>query len=228
MIELAIFDLAGTIVDEDNLVYKNIVTAFDQEGIDITLATVLEKAAGKEKWFAIHDLLKDTTTLDDEERAEKTNDIHSVFLRNLVKSYQEYEIKLFDDCRPLFEFLKENNIKQAVNTGYSRRIAEIILKKVDFIEGRDFDLLCTADDVFEARPAPDMILKICKELKIDAKNSIKVGDSAVDILEGKNAQVYLSIGITTGAQTVEQMAKEGPDFIVHSLSELQEVILGEI
>jgi len=227
MIKLAIFDLAGTIVDEDNLVYKNIVTAFEQEGFPMELATVLDKAAGKEKWFAIHDLLKDTTTLDDEERAEKTNDIHGIFLRNLTRAYQEHEIKLFDDCRPLFEFLKEHKIKQAVNTGYSRQIAEIILKKVDFVEGRDFDILCTADEVFEARPAPDMILKICKELGIDARQSIKIGDSAVDILEGKNAQVYLSIGITTGAQTVEQMAKEGPDFIVHSLTELQEVIFGE-
>ena len=54
----------------------------------------------------------------------------------------------------------------------------------------------------------------------EAANVIKVGDSTIDIEEGKNAGCKLSIGITTGAHTREQLEMVRPDYIIDDLLEL--------
>jgi phosphoglycolate phosphatase-like HAD superfamily hydrolase len=53
---------------------------------------------------------------------------------------------------------------------------------------------------------------------------VKVGDSIIDIEEGKNAGCALSIGITTGAHSYEQLASANPNHIINHLSELLPVI----
>ena len=57
------------------------------------------------------------------------------------------------------------------------------------------------------------------------KSVIKVGDSIIDIEEGKNANCGLTIGITTGAHTQQQLLSANPDFIINNLIELQQLTL---
>jgi beta-phosphoglucomutase-like phosphatase (HAD superfamily) len=45
---MAIFDMAGTTVNEDNLVYKAVREAINEKGYDFTLEEVLAEGAGKE------------------------------------------------------------------------------------------------------------------------------------------------------------------------------------
>lgn len=51
----------------------------------------------------------------------------------------------------------------------------------------------------------------------------KVGDSIIDIEEGKNAGCTLNIGILTGAHTRQQLETANPDMIVASLFDLLKV-----
>jgi phosphoglycolate phosphatase-like HAD superfamily hydrolase len=51
----------------------------------------------------------------------------------------------------------------------------------------------------------------------------KVGDSIIDIEEGKNAGCILNIGILTGAHTRLQLETANPDMIVASLFDLLKV-----
>ena len=53
---------------------------------------------------------------------------------------------------------------------------------------------------------------------------VKVGDSGIDIEEGRNAGCLLSIGITGGAQTASQLMEAEPDYIVNHLSEVFDII----
>jgi phosphoglycolate phosphatase-like HAD superfamily hydrolase len=54
----------------------------------------------------------------------------------------------------------------------------------------------------------------------DASEVLKIGDSNIDIEEGKNAGCGITVGITTGAQTREQLAAASPDHIIDSLMDL--------
>lgn len=53
---------------------------------------------------------------------------------------------------------------------------------------------------------------------------IKVGDTEVDVNEGKNAGCLYSIAITTGAFTKEELAVYEPSFIINDLKELISII----
>ncbi|KGE86475.1 MAG: HAD family hydrolase [Phaeodactylibacter xiamenensis] len=66
-----------------------------------------------------------------------------------------------------------------------------------------------------------MIKLAQKKLGIkDASQVIKVGDSQIDIEEGKNAGCKLAIGITTGAHTSAQLYASQPDHVIENLEEL--------
>ena len=68
MLELIVFDMAGTTVDEDNVVYKTVRAAINAAGYDFTQDQVQTHGAGKEKSQAIRDVLAlDGQTHTDEE-----------------------------------------------------------------------------------------------------------------------------------------------------------------
>ena len=96
---------------------------------------------------------------------------------------------------------------------------------MQWTQGQEFDLLVTADDVVNGRPHPDMIFHAMEKLAVtDASEVIKIGDSAIDIEEGKAAGCYLTLGVTTGAQTFEQLKKANPNYIINSLTYLEELV----
>ena len=97
---------------------------------------------------------------------------------------------------------------------------EFILNKIKLTQLYQYDLLVTASDVEKNRPAPDMIHYAMNLFSIkDAQEIVKVGDSKIDIEEGKNANCLYSIGITTGAQTNAQLLEAKPDAIINDLNE---------
>jgi len=219
---MVVFDMAGTTIDENNAVYKCVQKALNEYQIPATLEQVLEFGAGKEKLQAIKDVYAEVMQEKVDEKTAKT--IYIKFSALLEDVYEIIDMKLFEGLRSTLFFLYKRDVKVVFNTGYTKDVATKILKKVDCIVGRDIDLLVTADMVENSRPAPDMITYALQHFNIKPWECIKVGDSAIDILEGKNAKVKYSIGITTGAQTKEQIAQENPDYIIKNLRELIPII----
>ena len=54
----------------------------------------------------------------------------------------------------------------------------------------------------------------------------KVGDSIIDIEEGKNAGCGITVGITTGAHTREKLESAHPDHIIDDIRELMTWVQG--
>ncbi len=113
----------------------------------------------------------------------------------------------------------------ALNTGYRRPIAEGLLRQLDWLDHPAIDLVLTADDVERSRPHPDMIFLAMQKLGIpDARQVGKIGDSVADIEEGLNAGCGLAAGITTGAQTAEQLWEAKPTHVFNSLEEVYKFV----
>ena len=219
---MIVFDMAGTTVDEDNVVYKTLQDAIVHYSYPVSLDQVLEFGAGKEKLQAIIDILENTGF---EVSPENIDLIFAYFIDKLAKNYDTLDVKPLPDVERTFKHLKERNIKVVLNTGYNRKTAESLIVKLGWEESNQFDLLITASDVDNNRPWPDMILLAMSKLNIlDPKKVLKVGDSTVDIQEGQNAECLLSIGITSGAHTREQLREADPDFIINNVSELIGII----
>lgn len=219
---MVVFDMAGTTVDEDNVVYKTLQEAIIQYSFPVTLDQVLQFGAGKEKLQAIVDILENTGY---KSSSENIGLIYAYFIDRLAENYENLDVKPLPDVERTFKELKERNIKVVLNTGYNRKTAESLIAKLGWNNLNQFDLLITASDVNKNRPQPDMILLAMSQLGIsDPGKVVKVGDSAVDIQEGQNAKCGLSIGVTSGAHTPEQLEKANPDYIIDNLFELIGII----
>ncbi|NHA02357.1 HAD-IA family hydrolase [Mucilaginibacter sp. HC2] len=221
-IKMVVFDMAGTVVNEDNVVYKTLQKAINEAGYNFTLDEVLAQGAGKEKLQAIKSILSVYAKNDDEALADS---IFTNFMAQLKDAYAELNVLPQDNAAELFAALKERKILTVFNTGYNRATAQSLVDKLGWKKGVEFDSLVTATDVSENRPNPDMILFAMQQFGITNGNEVvKVGDSIIDIEEGRNAGCIYSIGITTGAHTFEQLQSAKPDYIIGNLLELLPVL----
>jgi phosphonatase-like hydrolase len=220
MTSMVVFDMAGTTVDENNVVYKTLHAAIVNAGIPVSLDDVLLHGAGKEKLQAIKDVLASK-----HHKTTHAQEIYNYFIVALENAYQNLEVTPCANAETVFALLKKQGIKVVLNTGYNRATATSLLSKLNWKIGDDIDLLVTASDVSNNRPAPDMIDYAIKHFAItDPTTVIKVGDSAIDIEEGKNAGCGKTFGVTTGAQTREQIQVADPTAVVDDLLEILDKI----
>ena len=221
-IQMIVFDMAGTVVNEKNVVYKTLQKALEEGGYSFSLEQVLASAGGKEKLQAIKDLISQSSQSD----GLGDSEVYRIFLERLKTAYNELDVTSYPGVEALMERLRDRGIKITLNTGYNRPTATQLLERMGWQAGKEYDLLVTADDVPNSRPAPDMILLAMEKLAIVSASSVaKVGDSNIDVQEGQAAHCGVTIGVTTGAHSSEQLEKVNPTFIVDSLAELDRILL---
>jgi phosphonatase-like hydrolase len=152
--------------------------------------------------------------------------IHHTFLEIMVNHYATTTaLSPTDGAEEVFARLKEQNIKVALNTGFFSMFTAVIIDRLGWLKTRQVDYIVSSDEVIYGRPYPYMIQSIMQRARIkDPKKVIKVGDTEVDINEGKNAGCLYSIGITTGAFTRKQLEEYESSFIIDELTELLPVI----
>lgn len=222
-IKLVVFDMAGTTVNENNLVYKTVQKVINQEGFSISLDEVLQHGAGKEKHKAITDVLTAcTTNIDITTIADKA---FGNFKTTLETAYNEAQISTFEGMQDFFDTLRKHNIKIVLNTGYDSKTANKLLEKLNWKVGNQIDALITSDDVINGRPNPDMIQMAMAKFGItDPAQVLKAGDSEIDIMEGKNSGCAITVGVLSGAQNREQLQVANPDYILNNVMEIESIL----
>jgi len=221
-ISMVVFDMAGTTVDEGNVVYRTLHKAIEKYCPAVSFEEVLLLGAGKEKLQAIKETLAGTNNNLSEEDIQI---IFKDFLRLLEKAYEHLMVIPTSNTERLFQELRSLGILVVLNTGYNFATASSLIQKLNWQKGVHYDLLVTASDVTNNRPQPDMILYAMDKLNIhDADTIIKVGDSTIDIEEGRNAGCKYNIGVTTGAHTKAQLKEANPNFIFDNIYDLMLII----
>jgi phosphonatase-like hydrolase len=223
-IELVVFDMAGTTVKDKNYVGIAFQNAMAEYGYPVAIENI-NPIMGYEKPLAIKMMLDKYEPNRLKITAKLINSIHSEFVNSMLKFYETS-----DDIVPLphveetFLRLREAGIKVALDTGFSRDIADVIIGRLGWEEKIDF--LVASDEVEQGRPYPDMIEKIKAALDIRSSDRIaKVGDTEVDINEGINSGCKYVIGITTGAFTREELIPYNPTHIIDDISDVLQIIL---
>ncbi|MCA9038076.1 MAG: HAD hydrolase-like protein, partial [Planctomycetaceae bacterium] len=117
MIQLVVFDMAGTTIDEDNVVYKTVRAAINAVGYQFTQEQVQEVGAGKEKSQAIRDVL----ALDGQQHSdEEVAAIFDNFKQMLDAAYATLDVKEQPGASEAFMKLRRHGVKVVLNTGYDR------------------------------------------------------------------------------------------------------------
>ncbi|MDP3766201.1 MAG: HAD family hydrolase [Nanoarchaeota archaeon] len=104
---------------------------------------------------------------------------------NLKFKKRKKYVKLSPQSIDVLKNLKKLKVKIGLITNSTRFITTTILSH--FQLKKYFKVIVTMDEVERRKPAPDMILKACKMLKVRPKNTILVGDTINDIIAGRRA-----------------------------------------
>ncbi|CAN5383494.1 phosphonatase-like hydrolase [soil metagenome] len=222
--ELVIFDLAGTTVEDNHDVGRVLKMAMENFHMPVTIQQA-DAVMGIPKPLAIERLLKQHFHPDI--TPDLISEIHEIFIRCMIDFYRyDNSVREKEGVWETFTKLREENIKIAVDTGFDRTITNALLERLGWLDAPLIDSSVTSDEVEQGRPYPDLVFEAMKRTGIsDASRVAKVGDTSFDIQEGKSAGCGWVIGITTGAFSEVDLAKENPTHLIRSISELQQIFL---
>ena len=234
-IELAVFDLAGTIVEDNNGVRDCLYRAAEEHGLQVTREEIstlmgtnkihlyqflIAKAKGNHIDFKDFEINIDSST-----RSEALK---------LYEKYTQYMIAYYhDNCREIegatetLQWCKENNIKVATGTGFHSEINAVIMDTLGWIKNGLVDFSAHLDMVPEGkgRPAPFMVFKAMEALNVQCvKKVIKIGDTPADMLEGYNAGCKAIIGVLGGSTPIQIWGKYYHTHVIDTVKELPELI----
>jgi phosphonatase-like hydrolase len=224
-IELAVFDIAGTTVRDNGSVAEAFIEAFRDFGFAMPNEEV-RKVMGFRKIEAIALLMGKfyPKQKGDEVLIDR---IHTRFIDKMIAFYlSDEKLAPFAHTERVFTALKQRGIKIALNTGFTRSITDTILHRLRWDDRSSLiDKVICSDEVTNGRPYPDMIEVLIGDLGISSPDRVlKVGDTEVDVEEGRNAACGKVVSVTTGAYTREQLETYRPDYIIDDLEELLPII----
>lgn len=216
--KLAVFDIAGTTVKDRDYVAIAFIEAFQHYGLDLSVREIAP-LMGFKKTEAIEKVLLDKGVKLSE---HMVGDIHNHFVNAMVSFYaQSNEVEPLPGAEAIFSFLKEKGIKVVLNSGFPKVIVDAIVDRMGWMDNGLIDGYIASDEVEMGRPYPLMIHRMMERFGVESPAAvIKIGDTMVDIQEGRMAGCGLVLAVTTGAYSRPDLEEYTPDYILDSLDEI--------
>lgn len=217
MKKLAIFDMAGTTIDDRDEVYRVLRRAAEREGAEFSDET-FQEYMGTEKYWAIGKLLEvGNGNQGNHDKAWEW------FREELRRTYTEHPPQPLPGIEDMFAQLREQNIKIGLTTGFAREIVDLILEGMGWNTGV-IDASAAGDEVSSGRPEPLLIQKVMDDTGItDTADVISLGDTQADVESAQRAGVT-SVGVLTGHLTTEDFQNHGADHVLDSAADVTELV----
>jgi HAD superfamily hydrolase (TIGR01509 family) len=123
------------------------------------------------------------------------------------------------DLPRLFGTLRARGMRIAIATTDDRAPTEATLAALG-IAGT-IDALACGDDGHAIKPAPDAILKICRQIGVAPARAAMIGDTLADVRMGRAAGAGLVIGVRSGVGAPAALGAEA-DLVLPSVAALLE------
>lgn len=210
-IELIVFDIAGTLIEDHDEVTSAFHAAFQKNGIAVTREELREcKGAAKREVIR--------RFAGDEALVEKT---FADFRRILEEEYVR-SLKPIAGAEQAVRELRARGIKTATITGFYRELRDAIIDRLGWREL--FDSHVSSDDVPQGRPAPDLILRAMELCGAnDAGKVMVVGDTPLDIQAANNAGT-IAVAVLTGVHSEERLDRERYSMMVESVAAIPALV----
>ncbi|HWQ36125.1 MAG TPA: HAD hydrolase-like protein [Blastocatellia bacterium] len=222
-IDLVIFDMAGTTVDDADAVNQCFHAALAAAGLPVSDEAIKEMR-GLARPEAIRRLIEQSEK--SEELASQVNAIHADFVARMIHFCQtDPAVCEIPGATATFSRLRKRGIKVALNSGFNRNVMNALLERLGWNRSDLINATIASDEVKRARPHPDMIQAVMKKVFVrDARRVAKVGDTPADLLEGANAGCEVIIGVTGGTHTREQLEFFPHSHLIESVAEVPAVL----
>ncbi|GAB3516061.1 HAD family hydrolase [Emticicia fontis] len=235
-IRLVVFDMAGTTVQDKKEVETCFVNACDYVGLNVSEERILA-LQGYSKVEVFKMLWEEKIGREHPEYNENVVYSYDYFRMILEDHYRKNEVRTTEGCLEIFDFLRKNNIKIALTTGFYRTVTNIILDKLGWLDGLEYnyvntsgksviDVSIASDEVQKGRPEPYMIQKAMKLMGVaDPFEVINIGDTPSDLKSGVRAGCRMSLGVVNGTHTRQQLTILRNDGLLNSLKDLKDIII---
>jgi phosphonatase-like hydrolase len=215
-IELVVFDIAGTLIEDNSEVADAFLEALRSNHVEVTEDEIKEWKGGSKRQVITHFVERQFGRCRNLPLIDRT---YSEFRFRLEEKYTAGSIVKIAGAEETLGWLKERQIRIATTTGFYREVRDRILKELHWENA--FDANVCSDDVPKGRPAPDMLQLAMKLTGItDAKRVVNIGDTPLDLQAGTSAGCGMVIGVLTGMHTRERLAREPHSHLIASVSEL--------
>jgi len=186
-IKAILFDCDGTLVDTEEISAAATVAAVKPYGIETNIDAV------NQEFIGIH-LIDILETLNKRHSVNIEMDpFLSIYTPHMVKYVPEH-IRILPDTVDYICSLKERGYKLTVGSNGVHAAIESELRVVGLCDF--FDIILTADDVPNPKPAPDMYLEGMKACGINDPESCLVVEDSVTGIKAAIAGGFIPIGYT--------------------------------
>ncbi|MBQ4629973.1 MAG: HAD family hydrolase [Clostridia bacterium] len=215
MIKACIFDLDGTLLNTlftisslaNNALEKHGIEAIDPEEVKYMIGDGTKKLIGRM-------LERRNVDLD-----ESFDDVYKSFMK-------EYDKGVTDGTRPydgIPELLAELGTMGIEACVLSNKPDKAARETVKLFFGDLIDVTYGARDDVALKPDPEGLEKLFDEIGFSADECLYIGDTAVDMLTGKNGGCF-TIGVTWGFRDKKELEENGADVIVDTPREILKYI----
>ena len=204
-VKALILDWAGTMIDYGSFSPVNVfLSIFSKKGVEITEEEA-RKPMGMLKYDHIKEILtfprvkhKWTEVYGKTPEKKDIDELYESFEPAVLEIIDKYS-KPFGNNAEIIKKLKDEGCKIGSTTGYTKSMMDIVTRVAEE-NGYKPDFWITPDLIGNyGRPYPYMIFQNLINLEImNVKEAVKIGDTIVDIEEGRNAGVW-SVGVIEGS-----------------------------
>jgi len=188
-----LFDLDGTLIDSTEAIVESFFVAFDKNGI--------QKPTPKEIISLIGHPL-DFMFLHLGIKKEQINTIladYKVHYRAVSKP----KTKLLENAKEAI-ILASKFAKLGVVTTKTGEYSKELLSYFGVLDY--FEIVIGREDVINPKPHPEPILKAIHEMNAIKDYSVMIGDTCLDVISAKDAEIH-SIAVTTGYATKQELER---------------------
>ena len=212
-VDIIVFDLDGTLVDSKRDIADSLNWTLDRLGYGAIPINVIETFVGN----GIMPLIK--KSVEAAGHPEREAEALELFRKRYWERLLDATLP-FEGVMPVLDKLQERYKMAVVSNkleSYSRKI----------VTGLGMDkyfggLVYGGDSLPEKKPNPAALYEIAGRLGGSAGRMAMVGDSAVDIMTGKNAGAF-TIAVTYGYREVEELREAGADMFIGRFGELLDI-----
>ena len=121
----------------------------------------------------------------------------------------------------LVNLLTKEGVKLAIASNKFQAGTDKLIKK--FFPEIEFVMICGNREGVPLKPDTALVDMILEEGKVEKSRCVMVGDSAVDIETAKRAGI-ISVGVSWGFRSRQELEKAGADHIADSVEHLQKIL----
>lgn len=211
--KLVIFDLDGTLIDafEDIALAANFVRS--RNGLPELPVSEVKLHVGHGARYLVEGVLGTTDQAFIEENL--------LALVNFYENLKESRARVYEGVIETLKHLRAQLIRTAVASNKPHTVAVQVVAQLGLAEYFDYVRGETAE--IKRKPAPDVLLRIMDDAGVSPQYTLMVGDTEIDIEAARAAGVRVA-AVSYGQHSAQRLQQSIPDYLLHSMPELLQVI----